>query len=79
MATAKTTTIAVICAFIRKGEYGPATSLLKRDYPFARDPITVREYEAIESTRVFIRDGFIDRYTMRSPREIAIGARNALR
>ena len=63
MTTAKTTTIAAVCAFIREGEYGQASSLLKRDYPFAPDPITLREYGAIESTRVFVRDGFIDRYT----------------
>lgn len=61
--TEKSTTIAGVCSAIRRGDYDQATSLLKRDYPFAPDPITQREYGAIESTRVFIRDGFIDRYT----------------
>jgi hypothetical protein len=61
--TAKSATIAAVCSAVRKGDYDQATSLLKRDYPFAPDPITLREYGAVESTRVFVRDGFIDRYT----------------
>jgi HNH endonuclease len=61
--TAKSTTIAAVCAAIGKGDYDQATSLLKRDYPFAPDPVSLREYGAMESTRLFVRDGFIDRYT----------------
>lgn len=59
----KSTTIAAVCSAVRKGDYTQAASLLKRDYPFAPDPITRREYGPVESTRVFIRDGFTDRYT----------------
>ena len=42
---------------------GVAASILKRDYPFEPASITKREYGAKESTRVFVRDGFLDRYT----------------
>jgi HNH endonuclease len=61
--TARSTTIGAVCSAIGKGDYDQATSLLKRDYPFAPDPVSLRQYGAIESTRVFVRDGFIDRYT----------------
>jgi hypothetical protein len=37
--------------------------LLNRDYPFASHPPTKRQYGPLESTRVFVRDGLIDRYT----------------
>lgn len=40
-----------------------AASILKRDYPFAPESITKRQYGAKESTRTFVRDGFLDRYT----------------
>jgi 5-methylcytosine-specific restriction endonuclease McrA len=59
----KSDTIAAVCSALSRGDYDYATSVLKRDYPFAPDLITRREYGALESTRVFIRDGFIDRYT----------------
>lgn len=59
----KSTTLIAVCRALDNGDAALAASLLKRDYPFAPDPITRREYGPIESTRVFIRDGFIDRYT----------------
>lgn len=61
--TDKTTTIAAVCSSITSGDLGAAASLLKRDYPFAPDRVTQREYGAVEATRVFVRDGFLDRYT----------------
>jgi hypothetical protein len=59
----KSATIATVCTALDKGDYAAAASLLKRDYPFAPDPITKRAYGPVESTRVFVRDGFTDRYT----------------
>jgi hypothetical protein len=61
--TSKSTILATVCKAVREGDHALAASLLKRDYPFAPDPITRREYGPIESTRVFVRDGFLDRYT----------------
>jgi hypothetical protein len=55
--------IQAACAALRNGGQDQAISLLKRDYPFAPQPVTKRQYGSLESTRVFVRDGFIDRYT----------------
>lgn len=63
LVTSKSTTIAAVCKAVREGDLALAASLLKRDYPFAPDPVTRREYGPVESTRLFVRDGFIDRYT----------------
>jgi hypothetical protein len=59
----KSITIADACAALNSGVRDQAISLLKRDYPFAPDPVTKRQYGPLESTRVFVRDGFTDRYT----------------
>lgn len=59
----KSLAIAEVCAALKGGVRNQAISLLKRDYPFAPNPATKRQYGPIESTRVFVRDGFIDRYT----------------
>src|SRR5262249_32050338 len=40
-----------------------AATIIRTDYPFI-SPLTVkRSYTALQATRVFIRDGFIDRYS----------------
>jgi hypothetical protein len=59
----KSLVIAAICQALREGATDGPSSLLKRDYPFAPQPTTRRQYGPLESTHVFIRDGFIDRYT----------------
>lgn len=61
--TGKSVAIAELCAALRAGARERAVSLLKRDYPFAPEPIVKRQYGPVESTRVFVRDGFLDRYT----------------
>ena len=59
----KSIAIAKACAALKSGVRDQAISLLKRDYPFAPHPVTKRQHGPLESTRVFVRDGFIDRYT----------------
>jgi hypothetical protein len=59
----KSIAIAEACAALKRGVRDQAISVLKRDYPFAPNPVTKRQYRPIDSTRVFVRDGFIDRYT----------------
>jgi hypothetical protein len=59
----KSIAIADACAALNSGVRDRAISLLKRDYPFAPDPVTKRQYGPLESTRIFVRDGFTDRYT----------------
>jgi hypothetical protein len=61
--TEKGSAIAAVCQALLTGNLEQASSLAKRDYPFAPEAITKREYGPIESTRVFVRDGFVDRYT----------------
>ena len=52
-----------VCGALTRNAIDEAASLAKRDYPFAPEPTTVRNYGPVESTRLFMRDGFIDRYT----------------
>lgn len=40
-----------------------AVEILNRGYPFAPLPATKRRYGPVEATAVFVRDGFIDRYS----------------
>src|SRR5215213_9680583 len=59
----KSSVIAEVCAALVSGAVDHPASIAKRDYPFAPEPIVKRKYGPLESTRLFIRDGFIDRYT----------------
>jgi len=61
--TEKSLAIAEVCAALKGGLRDQAISVLKRDYPLTPAPVTKRRYGPIESTRVFVRDGFTDRYT----------------
>lgn len=59
----KSEVIATICASVSSGDLTGAASTLRRDYPFAPDKVTERKYGPAQATRVFVRDGFLDRYT----------------
>jgi hypothetical protein len=59
----KSIAIGAVCAALKSGVRNQAISLLKRDYPFVPHAPSKRQYGPLESTRVFVRDGFIDRYT----------------
>jgi hypothetical protein len=59
----KSLVIAKVCQVLTEGPFEEAISIAKRDYPFAPEPTTKRNYGPVESTRLFVRDGFIDRYT----------------
>ena len=59
----KSAALALVCHAVSAESLPDAVSILKRDYPFAPAPVTKRQYGALESTRVFVRDGFRDRYT----------------
>lgn len=59
----KADAIASVCAQLAAGALDDASRTLRRDYPFSPEPITRRQYGPLESTRVFVRDGFVDRYT----------------
>ena len=53
--------IAAVCHAL--SDNGDAVRILNNNYPFAPAPITRRKYGPVQSTRVFVRDGFIDRYS----------------
>lgn len=55
--------IAAVCQAIARQDSAEAASILKHEYPFAPDTVTKRRYGPLKSTRVFVRDGFLDRYT----------------
>ncbi len=59
----KSSVIAAVCRALAEGAADEAVSIAKRDYPFAPESITKRQYGPVESTRLFVRDGFADRYT----------------
>jgi hypothetical protein len=59
----KNLAIAEVCGALKNGSRDQAITVLKRDYPFAPSPTTKRKYGSLESTLLWVRDGFIDRYT----------------
>ena len=59
----KSATIVEVCSALLSSGPDAARSVLERDYKFDPEPVIKRQYGPVESMRVFIRDGFIDRYT----------------
>ncbi len=56
-------TLAAICRAIDDNRYDSAVEILSREYPFVPLANAGRRYSATQSMKVFLRDGFIDRYT----------------
>ena len=54
---------ATVCRLLAEGVPDTAARMLRQYYPFAPEEVTTRRYGPVESTRVFVCDGFIDRYT----------------
>jgi 5-methylcytosine-specific restriction endonuclease McrA len=52
----------VSCALLQGDSIGAAAQL-EREYPFTAIPRVTRAYTALRSTQVFLRDGFVDRYS----------------
>lgn len=59
----KSEVIKLVCSALTHGDVSGATSRIQDDYPF--EPVTNagRRYTAVQSTRLFASDGFIDRYS----------------
>jgi 5-methylcytosine-specific restriction endonuclease McrA len=51
-----------VCAALESGDRAAAAQHLRQDYPFEPVAAVERKYGELEATRVFLRDGFIDRY-----------------
>jgi 5-methylcytosine-specific restriction endonuclease McrA len=56
-------TLSRVCALLKEGDIGEAAATITRDYPFVPVLPTPRAYTESQATRVFARDGFIDRYS----------------
>lgn len=61
MLTDKAAIIESICEAIDQGDQSAAVAVAK-EYPFSRQTVAGRSYSVLKATRVFARDGFIDRY-----------------
>ena len=61
--SSKSGTILKICDALLVGDKERAISIARTESPFTGEPSAGRKYKESESTRVFIRDGFIDRYS----------------
>lgn len=52
-----------VCAALRVGDSGSAKATLRERYPFVPIEKIVRRFSIRQSMELFMRDGFIDRYT----------------
>ena len=59
----KGSVIANICHTLTDRGPDAAARLLREEYPFCPDKPSSRKYGPQESTKIFIRDGFLDRYS----------------
>lgn len=62
MSLDKATVIEQVCVAVKLGQRESALEVL-REYPFTLETNMGRRYSILDATRVFFRDGFIDRYT----------------
>lgn len=63
MAHDKALVLSEAFALISEGQRQAAAAFIKASYPFEPPAISARRYGLRESTRVFLRDAFIDRYS----------------
>jgi len=55
--------LAAVCAQLDEGDITTATATLRSGYPFTPFMPTRRTYSPLRCVRVFLRDGFVDRYS----------------
>jgi hypothetical protein len=56
-------TLAEVCALLTSGNVDDAKDMLQARYPFVAPGLSRRAYTPHESMGVFVRDGFVDRYS----------------
>jgi len=59
----KATTIAGVCDALLRGDRAAASAMAQTDYPFAPGGNAGRKYTEYQMTCIFLRDGFVDRYS----------------
>ncbi len=55
--------IKIICEKLSSGDTGSASEIARLQYPFLDLPTTTRKFTEAQALRVFVRDGFVDRYS----------------
>ncbi|MGH7665650.1 MAG: HNH endonuclease [Gemmatimonadaceae bacterium] len=55
--------LASVCGALATGDRATAAKYVKEEYPFEPIAAVERKYGELEATKVFLRDGFIDRYS----------------
>jgi hypothetical protein len=60
---AKADAIASACEALARGAPADAAEIIRSQYPFAGQPAVARRYSDATCMRVFLRDGFVDRYS----------------
>lgn len=61
--TDKTNIIKSVCDVLSSGDKATASIIARNQYPFVAPPPVVRTFTETQALRVFLRDGFIDRYS----------------
>jgi len=51
-----------VCEAIAGADTNKAAAIVRSDYPFVKPVASGRRITLVEATRVFLRDGFVDRY-----------------
>lgn len=59
----KADVISNVCDFIESGDQTSGAELINFQYPFNKVEYVKRKYTKAEMLRIFLRDGFIDRYS----------------
>lgn len=59
----KTTTLAKMAEELSRGRVDKAKDILTSDYPFVSSQKHTRSYTELQCARLFVRDGFVDRYS----------------
>ena len=55
--------IKIICEALSSGDTSGASEIARRHYPFLAPPTATRKFTEAQALRVFVRVGFVDRYS----------------
>ena len=56
-------TLSRVCSFLNRDDLASAADQLRQEYPFSPGETVERKYGDQQALQVFIRDGFVDRYS----------------
>jgi hypothetical protein len=62
-AKSKAHVLSEVCSSLASGKFNDASHILREQYPFAKVGNAGRKWTSLQALRVFVRDGFIDRYS----------------